>query len=102
MPVALPIAHQIRQIEATPPTATAPARARDRWADIAEEICNADPAGHRDPDKVATILRLKFEHQWSHSRIADHVELSASAVTRTLTAAREHIGPSEGGTQYGN
>ncbi|MCM6774402.1 hypothetical protein NDR87_14330 [Nocardia sp. CDC159] len=42
--------------------------------EIAESVCNADPAGRRDPDKVATILRLKYEHNWTHSRIAEHVE----------------------------
>ncbi len=65
--------------------------AQDRWAQIAETVCTADPAGRRDPDKVATILRLKFVEHWSHSRIAEHVELSPSAVTRTLTAAKEHV-----------
>ncbi|WP_218018551.1 MULTISPECIES: hypothetical protein [Nocardia] len=99
MPVALPTAHQIRQIEATPAAANAPAGARDRWADIAEEICSADPAGRRDPEKVATILRLRFERKWPHARIADHVELSRTAVTRTINAARDHL--PEGAAEYG-
>ncbi|GAB2534470.1 sigma-70 RNA polymerase sigma factor region 4 domain-containing protein [Nocardia heshunensis] len=80
------------------PVALEAAGAQDRWATIAESVCHADPAGRRDPDKVATILRLKFEDNWSHSRIAEHVELSSSAVTRTLTAARNHIDGAEGGT----
>lgn len=77
------------EIELAQPTVIEADGAHSRWFEIAESVCNADPAGRRDPDKVATILRLKFEHNWSHSRIAEHVELSSSAVTRTLTAARE-------------
>lgn len=61
----------------------------DQWASVAELICRADPAGRRDPDKVTTILRLKHEEGWSHARIAEHVDLSSSSVTRTLTAAQE-------------
>ncbi|WP_253781562.1 helix-turn-helix domain-containing protein [Nocardia amikacinitolerans] len=61
----------------------------DRWAEVAEQICGADPAGRRDPDKVAEILRLRHEAGLSHSRIAERVELSASTVTRTLNAAAE-------------
>ncbi|WP_433562326.1 DUF2637 domain-containing protein [Nocardia sp. CA-151230] len=79
----------VPEIESAQPRVIEAGSAQDRWAEIAESVCNADPAGRRDPDKVATILRLKFEHNWSHSRIAEHVELSSSAVTRTLTAARE-------------
>ncbi|MBY8861128.1 sigma-70 region 4 domain-containing protein [Nocardia sp. CA2R105] len=95
--LAAPLA--LQPIEPTPRTALEVGGAKDRWAEIAYAVCDADPAGRRDPSKVATILRLKFEQQWSHSRIADHVELSASAVTRTLTAAREHINVLEGGQQ---
>lgn len=84
------------EIESGPRTDSAPAgapvRAGDRWAAIAESVCEGDHAGRRDPAKVATILRLKFDEQWSHSRIAEHVELSPSAVTRTLTAAKEATG----------
>ncbi|APA97610.1 hypothetical protein NS506_03558 [Nocardia seriolae] len=79
----------IAEIEAAQPTVIEASGAQDRWAEIAESVCNTDPGGRRDPDKVATILRLKFEQNWSHSRIAEHVELSSSAVTRTLSAARE-------------
>ena len=78
------------------PAPYAPIQARgaqDRWTQIAESVCGADPAGRRDPDKVATILRLKFDQNWSHSRIAEHVELSPSTVTRTVTAARDAITP---------
>ncbi|MEV6388893.1 DUF2637 domain-containing protein [Nocardia xishanensis] len=64
----------------------------DRWASVAEQLCTADPAGRRDPDTVATILRLRHEDGWSHARIAEHVELSASTVTRTLTAAQRYEG----------
>ncbi|MEV5652914.1 hypothetical protein AB0L57_32085 [Nocardia sp. NPDC052254] len=99
VPVALPTTHRIQQIEAAPQVTNAPASARDRWADIAEEICNADPSGRRDPEKVATILRLRFEQHWPHARIADNVELSRTAVTRTITAARDHI--TEGATENG-
>ncbi|WP_203217996.1 hypothetical protein [Nocardia terpenica] len=87
----LTAAHQFHQIEAAPQFVNGVVGAQDRWAELAEVICNADPAGRRDPDKVATILRLRFEQNWPHARIAEHVELSASAVTRTITAAREHI-----------
>ncbi|WP_406237529.1 hypothetical protein [Nocardia sp. NBC_01009] len=67
----------------------------DKWAAVAEQICEADPAGRRDPDKVAAILRLRREEGWSHARIAHEVNVSASTVTRTLTAAQpytEHHG----------
>lgn len=67
--------------------ATAPA---DQWSTIADQICKADPYGRRQPETVAEILRLKYEHGWTHSRIAEQVELSASAVTRTLTAAHQY------------
>ncbi|QVI22902.1 DUF2637 domain-containing protein [Nocardia tengchongensis] len=79
------------EIESAQPSVIEAPGAQDRWAEIADSVCHADPAGRRDPDKVATILRLKFEQNWSHSRIAEHVELSSSAVTRTLTAARDHL-----------
>ncbi|MEG8181768.1 DUF2637 domain-containing protein [Nocardia terpenica] len=76
-------------IEPAQHTGSAPGGAQDRWAQIAETVCNADPAGRRDPDKVATILRLKYEQNWTHSQIAEHVDLSKAAITRTVTAARE-------------
>lgn len=63
----------------------------DQWESVAEAVCNADPAGRRDPGKVAEILRLRHEQNWPHARIADHVEVSSSTVTRTLTAARTYI-----------
>ncbi|WP_328711646.1 DUF2637 domain-containing protein [Nocardia salmonicida] len=61
----------------------------DRWSSVAEMVCSADPAGRRDPDKVAQILRLRHDDGLSHARIAEQVEVSASTVTRTLTAAAE-------------
>ncbi|WP_157115150.1 DUF2637 domain-containing protein [Nocardia niwae] len=63
----------------------------DRWAQVAELLCSADPSGRRDPEKVTEILRLRHEQNWSHARIAGHVSLSSSSVTRTLTAAQEHL-----------
>ncbi|MEV0363960.1 DUF2637 domain-containing protein [Nocardia fusca] len=63
----------------------------DRWESVAEALCEADPAGRRDPNKVAEILRLRHEQNWPHARIAEHVEVSSSTVTRTLTAARTYI-----------
>ncbi|MEV0294228.1 DUF2637 domain-containing protein [Nocardia sp. NPDC050710] len=60
----------------------------DRWAAVAEQLCSTDPAGRRDPDTVTAILRLRHEEGWSHAQIADHTEVSKSAVTRTLTAAQ--------------
>ncbi|MGV9635492.1 sigma-70 region 4 domain-containing protein [Nocardia rhamnosiphila] len=63
----------------------------DQWETVAEAVCNADPAGRRDPSKVAEILRLRHEQNWPHARIADHVDVSSSTVTRTLTAARTYI-----------
>ncbi|WP_227982702.1 hypothetical protein [Nocardia spumae] len=99
VPVSLPTAHQLQQIEAGPPSTSAPAGARDRWADIAEEVCNADPSRRRNPEKVATILRLRFERNWPHARIADNVELSRTTVTRTINAARDHI--TEGAIENG-
>lgn len=63
----------------------------DRWAQVAELVCNADPAGRRDPDKVAEILRLRHDDGLSHARIAEQVEVSASTVTRTLNAAADVV-----------
>ncbi|WP_216917825.1 DUF2637 domain-containing protein [Nocardia noduli] len=62
----------------------------DRWVTVAERVCGSDPAGRRDPETVATILRLKYEQGWSHAQIAERIEVSKSAVTRTLAAAQEH------------
>lgn len=80
---------QLRTAEATAIEAPVHTVHTDRWADVAEQICGADPAGRRDPDKVAEILRLRHEAGLSHARIAERVELSASTVTRTLNAAAE-------------
>ncbi|WP_280238675.1 sigma-70 region 4 domain-containing protein [Nocardia abscessus] len=62
----------------------------DRWETAAHHVCAADPNGRRDPERVAAILRLRHEHGWSRARIAEHVGVSASTVTRTLTAAQAH------------
>ncbi|MGK8501304.1 sigma factor-like helix-turn-helix DNA-binding protein [Nocardia asiatica] len=62
----------------------------DRWVAVAQRVCSADPAGRRDPDTVAAILRLRHEEGWSHARIAERVEVSSSTVTRTLAAAQAH------------
>ncbi|MBF6296824.1 sigma-70 region 4 domain-containing protein [Nocardia amamiensis] len=62
----------------------------DRWVTVAQRVCSADPAGRRDPDTVAAILRLRHEEGWSHARIAERVEVSSSTVTRTLAAAQAH------------
>lgn len=86
----------VQALEAAQSVPIEPASAHDRWVEIAESVCRADPAGRRDPEKVAAILRMRFECNWSHSRIAEHVELSSSAVTRTLNAARAHVGLEEG------
>ncbi|MGN2640509.1 DUF2637 domain-containing protein [Nocardia takedensis] len=61
----------------------------DPWAAVARQLCDADPAGRRDPEIVTTILRLKHEQGYTHSQIAERIEVSKSTVTRTLTAARE-------------
>ncbi|MBH0775053.1 DUF2637 domain-containing protein [Nocardia bovistercoris] len=61
----------------------------DTWAAVAQQLCAADPAGRRDPDTVTTILRLKHEQGYTHSQIAERIEVSKSTVTRTLIAARE-------------
>lgn len=86
-------AHRIapRQDNDSNPAAPARTEGIDRWESVAEALCEADPAGRRDPGKVAEILRLRHEQNWPHARIADHVELSSSTVTRTLTAARTYI-----------
>ncbi|WP_280263624.1 DUF2637 domain-containing protein [Nocardia abscessus] len=78
-------------IEVSAYHAPAPRAEVDRWARVAELLCSADPSGRRDPEKVTEILRLRHEQNWSHARIAEHVSLSSSSVTRTLTAAQEHI-----------
>ncbi|MFG3620813.1 sigma factor-like helix-turn-helix DNA-binding protein [Nocardia sp. NPDC047654] len=65
----------------------------DRWVTVAQRVCSADPAGRRDPETVAAILRLRHEDGWSHARIAEQVEVSSSTVTRTLSAAREYTSP---------
>ncbi|MGY1946160.1 sigma-70 region 4 domain-containing protein [Nocardia asiatica] len=62
----------------------------DRWVTVAQRVCSADPAGRRDPDTVAAILRLRHEDGWSHARIAERVEVSSSTVTRTLAAAQSY------------
>ncbi|MFD0362727.1 DUF2637 domain-containing protein [Nocardia sp. GCM10030253] len=62
----------------------------DQWTAVAEQVCSTDPAGRRDPDTVAAILRLRHEEGWSHAQIADRFEVSKSSVTRTLAAAQEH------------
>ncbi|MEU8900682.1 hypothetical protein AB0C65_32790 [Nocardia sp. NPDC048505] len=62
----------------------------DRWSAVAEQLCSADPAGRRDQSKVAEILRLKHEHGWAHARIAEHVHVNTSTVTRTLSAAHAY------------
>ncbi|MEU6829082.1 DUF2637 domain-containing protein [Nocardia beijingensis] len=77
-------------INATTQHAPAPGAEVDRWARVAELLCSADPSGRRDLEKVTEILRLHHEQNWSHARIAEHVRLSLSSVTRTLTAAQEH------------
>lgn len=63
--------------------------AHQEWAPLADALCGADPASRRDPVKVAEILRLRYDENWTHSKIAEHVDLSTSAVTRTLEAARQ-------------
>jgi hypothetical protein len=63
--------------------------AHQEWPQLADALCSADPASRRDPVKVAEILRLRYDENWTHSKIADHVALSTSAVTRTLEAARQ-------------
>ncbi|MFC9897292.1 hypothetical protein ACFVMC_26690 [Nocardia sp. NPDC127579] len=67
--------------------ASAPA---DQWAAVAAQLCGADPAGRRDPNKVAEILHLRHDEGLSHARIAERVQVSSSTVTRTLTAAQEY------------
>ncbi|MET7770187.1 DUF2637 domain-containing protein [Nocardia sp. NPDC005366] len=79
------------QIEAPPQQVRIEAvRTVDRWISVAERVCGSDPAGRRDPATVATILRLKYEQGWSHAQIAEQIEVSKSAVTRTLAAAQEY------------
>ncbi len=78
-------------IEAPTHHTPAPGAEVDQWARVAELLCSADPSGRRDPEKVTEILRLRHEQNWSHARIAEHVSLSSSSVTRTLTAAQEYI-----------
>ncbi|MFI2557917.1 sigma factor-like helix-turn-helix DNA-binding protein [Nocardia farcinica] len=78
-------------IEAPVYHAPAPDTEADWWARVAELLCSADPAGRRDPERVAEILRLRHEQNWSHARIAEHVQITKSTVTRTLTAAQEHL-----------
>ncbi len=62
----------------------------DRWDNIAARMCASETGGRRDPNRVATILRLRHEQGWVTARIAEEVGLSTSAITRTLTAARPH------------
>ncbi|WP_228824699.1 helix-turn-helix domain-containing protein [Nocardia blacklockiae] len=60
----------------------------DRWTRTAAALCAADPAGRRDPVKVAEVLRLKHEAGLSHAAIGARTGMSKSAVTRLVTAAR--------------
>ncbi|WP_378736710.1 DUF2637 domain-containing protein [Nocardia brasiliensis] len=64
-----------------------PVHEPDRWVELAEQVCSTDPAGRRDPDTVAAILRLRHDHQLTHAQIAEQTEISKSTVTRTLIAA---------------
>jgi len=84
-----PAATAIETVEPAAITASVHTVRTDRWASVAEMVCSADPAGRRDPDKVAEILRLRHDDGLSHARIAERVEMSASTVTRTLNAAAE-------------
>ncbi|MGW5572638.1 DUF2637 domain-containing protein [Nocardia thailandica] len=84
-----PSAAAIEAAEPVAITASVHTVRTDRWASVAEMVCSADPAGRRDPDKVAQILRLRYDDGLSHARIAERVEVSASTVTRTLNAAAE-------------
>ncbi|WP_199856677.1 RNA polymerase sigma factor sigma-70 region 4 domain-containing protein [Nocardia suismassiliense] len=81
------VARELEPVECIEIEASA---APDHWSLVADRVCGADPAGRRDPRKVAEILRLRHDHGWSHARIAEQVELSSSTVTRTLTAAQEY------------
>ncbi|MGW0247987.1 DUF2637 domain-containing protein [Nocardia goodfellowii] len=78
-------------VEGSAPPASDSGAQADQWTRVAELVCSADPAGRRDPAKVTEILRLRHEQNWSHSRIADEVQTTKSTVTRTLTAAQEHL-----------
>ncbi|MFF2087446.1 helix-turn-helix domain-containing protein [Nocardia sp. NPDC058176] len=67
----------------------------DRWEALAHRVCAADPNGRRDPERVAAILRLRHEQQWTRAHIADHLGVSASTVTRTLAASAAHLTETE-------
>ncbi|MEV6388534.1 helix-turn-helix domain-containing protein [Nocardia xishanensis] len=67
----------------------------DRWEALAHRVCSTDPNGRRDPHRVAAILRLHHEQQWTRAQIADHIGVSPSTVTRTLTAATSHLSEME-------
>ncbi|WP_435593343.1 helix-turn-helix domain-containing protein [Nocardia sp. bgisy118] len=67
----------------------------DRWEVLAHRVCSTDPNGRRDPHRVAAILRLHHEQQWTRAQIADHIGVSPSTVTRTLTAAAPHLSEME-------
>ncbi|MBF6164910.1 sigma-70 region 4 domain-containing protein [Streptomyces gardneri] len=93
---AVPELESAQQMEVEAPVhqerTSAPERT-DRWVRVAQRVCSADPAGRRDPDTVAAILRLRHEDGWSHARIAERVEVSSSTVTRTLAAAQSYTDP---------
>ncbi|MGW4849120.1 DUF2637 domain-containing protein [Nocardia brasiliensis] len=75
------------EIEAGAHQCTDPVHGPDRWVALAEKVCRTDPAGRRDPDTVAAILRLRHDKQLTHAEIAEQTEISKSTVTRTLIAA---------------
>ncbi|MGK8487098.1 sigma factor-like helix-turn-helix DNA-binding protein [Nocardia asiatica] len=101
---AAPELESAQQIEIEAPVhpqrTSAPERT-DRWVTVAQRVCSADPAGRRDPDTVAAILRLRHEEGWSHARIAERVEVSSSTVTRTLTAAQKYANPAAAERKFG-
>ncbi|WP_225725692.1 MULTISPECIES: DUF2637 domain-containing protein [unclassified Nocardia] len=67
----------------------------ERWWEVAEQVCAADPTGQRDPQVVARILHLKYEAGWSHRRIGRDVDTHHSTVGRILDAADKARRPSE-------
>lgn len=73
-------------------TGSEPLHSPDRWAQVAATLCAGDPSGRRDPTAVASILRLRHDYGWAHARIATHIGMSPSTVSRVLTAARDLTG----------
>ncbi|MGV9663790.1 DUF2637 domain-containing protein [Nocardia niigatensis] len=62
---------------------------RHSWAQIAEMICNGDPARRRDSTLVTNVLIRHFTDGRTPTQIAHEINLSRSAISRIIGHATE-------------